>query len=136
MISVDNPLPVWYNLGMKGKQQMKTKAKKPASSTEFYVVAWSDYDPNEEAVATGTLSDIFSTKKKAQNAIMRCILERAKDDMSMYAKSEWKEIFGTEDPKEVAAKSIRVNTGTYFEVESENCRSQYTIDKFDLKFIK
>jgi hypothetical protein len=56
MISVDNPIPVWYNLGMKGKQQMKTKAKKPASST--------------------------------------------------------------------------------FEVESENYRSQYTIVKFDFKFIK
>ena len=116
---------------------MKTKAKKPASSTEFYVVAWTDYAPDaDDKVALGTLSDIFSTKKKAQNAIMRLILEGVKDDMSMYEKSEWKEVFGTEDPKEVAAKSIRENTGNFFAVEREACRTLYTIDKFDLKFIK
>lgn len=111
---------------------MKTKT----SSTEFYVVAWSDYDPNTESVTIGTLSEIYSTKQKARNAVMRLIVERAKDDMSVYDKSEWKSVFGTEDPKEVAAKSIRMNTGTYFEVESETCRSQYTIDRFDFKFIK
>lgn len=116
---------------------MKTIKPKKPSKTEFFVVAWADYDQNsDDQLAVGTLSDIFSTKKKAQNAVMRLIVDQVTTDMEMYEKSEWKEVFGSEDPKEVAAKSIRENTGNFVSVEHETYRSLYTIDKFDLKFIK
>lgn len=116
---------------------MKTTKPKKPSKTEFFVVAWADYDQNsDDQLALGTIPDIFSTKKKAQNAVMRLILDQTKDDMAMYEKSEWKEVFGSEDPKEVATKSIRENTGNFVAVEHETYRSLYTIDKFDFKFIK
>lgn len=108
--------------------------KKP---NEFYVVAWTDYDPNTDSVSCGFLSELYSTLAKARKAVKNLVLDVAKDDMEGYDKSEWMEVFGTEDARELAKKMTTTDQREYIAaVREDGVESHYTIRKFDGSIVK
>ena len=116
------------------EERKENEMKKP---NEFYVVAWTDFDPNAESVSCGFLSGLYSTLAKARKAVKNLVLDAAKDDMECYDKSNWMEVFGTEDAKEVAKMMTTIDQQEYImAVREDGVESYYKIRKFDGNIVK
>ena len=112
----------------------KTRNAAKSTPTEFYVVSWAEKDDNNNSLTSGTFMDIYSTARKARNAVKATIVENMKDIIERHY-PDAVERFGTDDPKELARLMVVEDTAGYIKTEWET-ECQYIITKYSTKYIK
>ena len=115
--------------------------KKTTTPKNIFVISWSAIDMNEpENSSSGTFRNIFSTKKKARQAIMDEIASLAAIDLDAYDTDEDKiDALGTADVRELAKKMVLRETCGGMYVECKNSSSvvtQFSIAKYDMNYLK
>jgi len=115
----------------------KTTEKK--NPKNIFVISWSAIDTDEpKNSSSGTFHNIFSTKKKARQAVMDEVASLAAQDLDAYDTDEDKvDALGTANVRELAKKMVLIDQGMYVECENAiGVVTQFSIAKYDMNYLK
>jgi hypothetical protein len=117
------------------KKKIKTAKSAP---TEFYVVSWAEKDNESDSLTSGTFMDIYSTARKARNAVMGVLSADVTLMLSDYGKDEAIERFGTDDAKEIVKRMVVEDTPGFIKTKHPEWDSEchYLITKYSMKYVK
>lgn len=115
----------------------KTTKKTPKN---IYVISWAaidDVDASKNS-SHGTFHNIFSTKKKARQAVMDEVASLAAQDLDAYDTDKDKvDALGTADVRELAERMITLDQGMYVEcMDAVGVVTQFSIVKYDMNYLK
>lgn len=115
----------------------KTISKRKNPPANIFVVSWGEYEDDTDNLSSGTFNDIYTTKKKAVDEVWNAMLNCMLGSLSANDKSEWKELYGSDNPDEILHKCVKVSYDeTYFEYTDPvySTRCNYTIVKYAVKY--
>ena len=118
---------------------MKNTTKPKKTPKNIYVISWAAVDTCEPgSTSSGTFTNIFSTKKKARQAVMDEVASLAAQDLDAYDTEKDKiDALGTADVRELAEKMVKLDQGMYVECENEaGIVTQFGITKYCLDYLK
>lgn len=115
----------------------KTTSKRKNPPANIFVVSWGEYEDDTSNLSSGTFSNIYTTKKKAVDEVWKVMLDDMLISLSANDESEWKELYGSNDPDKILHGCVKVSADeTYFEYTDPvySTRCNYTIVKYAVKY--